>query len=212
MTLSNSYGAVFNAAVTTATSVVLDDTAANQIIRFADDLSTLTLSTATKGYHLELLGSHTQVTSTSPTTFYNTGHLILGNGAADTLSFTGGLVAAAEALTGAFAGLAAAFGATRTAVFEGALAAGRAAARGAAARAGSFAVARAGDLAGGLTAAFAPALAVTLAPALALPDLFTRDPKQAAQLSTARAKAEAALQKAEEDWLQASAAHEEAQG
>jgi ATP-binding cassette subfamily F protein 3 len=48
--------------------------------------------------------------------------------------------------------------------------------------------------------------------ALALPDLFTRDPKQAAQLSTARANAEAALQKAENDWLEASASFDEAQG
>ncbi|WP_322517337.1 ABC-F family ATP-binding cassette domain-containing protein [Rhodopseudomonas palustris] len=48
--------------------------------------------------------------------------------------------------------------------------------------------------------------------ALALPDLYTRDPKQAAQLSTARAKAEAALQKAEEQWLNASSAMDEAQG
>jgi ATP-binding cassette subfamily F protein 3 len=48
--------------------------------------------------------------------------------------------------------------------------------------------------------------------ALALPDLFTRDPKQAAQLSTARANAEAALQKAEDDWLQASASLDQAQG
>ncbi|MBB1090832.1 ABC-F family ATP-binding cassette domain-containing protein [Rhodopseudomonas palustris] len=42
--------------------------------------------------------------------------------------------------------------------------------------------------------------------ALALPDLFTRDPKQAAQLSTARANAQAALHKAEEQWLEASSA------
>ena len=48
--------------------------------------------------------------------------------------------------------------------------------------------------------------------ALALPDLFVRDPKQAAQLSTARANAEAALQKAEDDWLRASALQDEAQG
>ncbi|ABD07189.1 ABC transporter related [Rhodopseudomonas palustris HaA2] len=48
--------------------------------------------------------------------------------------------------------------------------------------------------------------------ALALPDLFTRDPKQAAQLSGARAKAEAALQKAEEQWLDASSAYDKAQG
>ena len=48
--------------------------------------------------------------------------------------------------------------------------------------------------------------------ALALPDLFTRDPKQAAQLGTARANAEAALRKAEDDWLQASAAFDDAQG
>jgi ATP-binding cassette, subfamily F, member 3 len=41
--------------------------------------------------------------------------------------------------------------------------------------------------------------------ALALPDLFTRDPKQAAQLGKARANAVSALQRAEEEWLEASA-------
>ena len=41
--------------------------------------------------------------------------------------------------------------------------------------------------------------------ALALPDLFTRDPKQAAQLAKARASAADALQRAEEEWLEASA-------
>jgi ATP-binding cassette, subfamily F, member 3 len=46
--------------------------------------------------------------------------------------------------------------------------------------------------------------------ALALPDLFTRDPKQAAQLSKARAGAADALQRAEEEWLEASSAFEEA--
>ena len=46
--------------------------------------------------------------------------------------------------------------------------------------------------------------------ALALPDLFTRDPKQAAQLSKARAGAESALRRAEEDWLAASAEFDEA--
>ncbi len=40
--------------------------------------------------------------------------------------------------------------------------------------------------------------------ALALPDLFTRDPKQAAQLSKARASAADALTKVEEEWLAAS--------
>jgi ATP-binding cassette, subfamily F, member 3 len=40
--------------------------------------------------------------------------------------------------------------------------------------------------------------------ALALPDLFTRDPKQAAQLSKARASAAGALTRAEEEWLAAS--------
>src|SRR5450631_1654309 len=48
--------------------------------------------------------------------------------------------------------------------------------------------------------------------ALALPDLFTRDPKQAAQLSTARAGAESALQRAEEEWLAASSQYDEATG
>ncbi len=40
--------------------------------------------------------------------------------------------------------------------------------------------------------------------ALALPDIFTRDPKQAAQLAKARAAATDALQQAEEAWLEAS--------
>src|SRR5665213_3537477 len=45
--------------------------------------------------------------------------------------------------------------------------------------------------------------------ALALPDLFKRDPKQAAQLSKARAGAATALLQAEEAWLAASSQHEE---
>jgi ATP-binding cassette, subfamily F, member 3 len=48
--------------------------------------------------------------------------------------------------------------------------------------------------------------------ALALPDLFTRDPKQAAQLAKARANAVSALQRAEEEWLEASAQYDQAAG
>jgi ATP-binding cassette subfamily F protein 3 len=48
--------------------------------------------------------------------------------------------------------------------------------------------------------------------ALALPDLFTRDPKQAAQLSKARAGAASALQRAEEEWLAVSSQYDEAAG
>ncbi|WP_438275206.1 ABC-F family ATP-binding cassette domain-containing protein [Nitrobacter sp.] len=48
--------------------------------------------------------------------------------------------------------------------------------------------------------------------ALALPDLFKRDPKQAAQLGKARASAASALQRAEEEWLEASASHQETAG
>jgi ATP-binding cassette subfamily F protein 3 len=48
--------------------------------------------------------------------------------------------------------------------------------------------------------------------ALALPDLFKRDPKQAAQLGKARASAANALQRAEERWLEASASYDEALG
>jgi ATP-binding cassette subfamily F protein 3 len=48
--------------------------------------------------------------------------------------------------------------------------------------------------------------------ALALPDLFQRDPKQAAQLSKARAGAASALQRAEEEWLAASSSYDEATG
>src|SRR3982074_2476376 len=45
--------------------------------------------------------------------------------------------------------------------------------------------------------------------ALALPDLFSRDPKQAAQLSKARAGAASALQRAEEEWLAASSQYDD---
>jgi ATP-binding cassette subfamily F protein 3 len=48
--------------------------------------------------------------------------------------------------------------------------------------------------------------------ALALPDLYKRDPKQAAQLTRARAGAASALQRAEEDWLAASSQYDEAAG
>ncbi|XUM21430.1 ABC-F family ATP-binding cassette domain-containing protein [Bradyrhizobium oligotrophicum S58] len=48
--------------------------------------------------------------------------------------------------------------------------------------------------------------------ALSLPDIFTRDPKQAAQLSKARANAADALVRAEEQWLEASTLHDEATG
>ncbi|MGJ4928281.1 ABC-F family ATP-binding cassette domain-containing protein [Bradyrhizobium sp. HKCCYLS2038] len=46
--------------------------------------------------------------------------------------------------------------------------------------------------------------------ALSLPDIFTRDPKQAAQLSKARANAAEALARAEEQWLEASTLYDEA--
>ncbi|MCK1385237.1 ABC-F family ATP-binding cassette domain-containing protein [Bradyrhizobium sp. 21] len=48
--------------------------------------------------------------------------------------------------------------------------------------------------------------------ALALPDIFTRDPRQAAQLSKARANAAGALARAEEQWLEASTQFDEAAG
>jgi ATP-binding cassette subfamily F protein 3 len=46
--------------------------------------------------------------------------------------------------------------------------------------------------------------------ALALPDLFKRDPKQATQLTRARASAADALQRAEDEWLEASSSYDEA--
>ena len=48
--------------------------------------------------------------------------------------------------------------------------------------------------------------------ALAMPGLFKKDPKQAAQLGKARSGAEAALQKAEDDWLSASSEYDRATG
>jgi hypothetical protein len=89
---------VFNAPVTTGTSVVLSDTVAGQTIRFADNLSTPVLTTTAHGYNLELLGTTTNVSAANTaTTFLNTGSLVLGNGAGDTLTFAGGLTATAPA-------------------------------------------------------------------------------------------------------------------
>ena len=48
--------------------------------------------------------------------------------------------------------------------------------------------------------------------ALALPDIYSRDPRQAAQLAQARANAAGALARAEEEWLEASAQVDEAAG
>ena len=48
--------------------------------------------------------------------------------------------------------------------------------------------------------------------ALAMPDMFKRDPKQAAQLTKARAGAASALLRAEEAWLAASSQYDEAAG
>ncbi len=48
--------------------------------------------------------------------------------------------------------------------------------------------------------------------ALALPDIFQRDPVKAAQLSKARSAAAAALERAEENWLNASSSLEAAEG
>lgn len=48
--------------------------------------------------------------------------------------------------------------------------------------------------------------------ALALPDLFKRDPKQAAQLGKARASAGIALQRAEEEWLEVNSQYDKAVG
>jgi ATP-binding cassette subfamily F protein 3 len=48
--------------------------------------------------------------------------------------------------------------------------------------------------------------------ALALPDIYKRDPKQAAQLTKARAAAASALQRAEDDWLAASEAQDQTAG
>ncbi len=48
--------------------------------------------------------------------------------------------------------------------------------------------------------------------ALALPDLFKREPKQAAQLTKARASAADALRRAEEQWLEASSSYDKTAG
>jgi hypothetical protein len=102
LTLTNSNGTTFSSAVTVDTAVVLTDTTDGQTIRFANNLSTPVLTTTANGYHLELLGTTTNVSAANTaTTFLNTGSLVLGNGAADTLTFAGGLTATAPAVISA---------------------------------------------------------------------------------------------------------------
>jgi hypothetical protein len=93
LTLTQSNGATFQAPVKADTAVVLSNTTAGQTIRFADNLSTASLTTTGNAYHLALVGDSTHVSGA--TTFLNTGSLTLGNAANDSLAFDGGLVATA---------------------------------------------------------------------------------------------------------------------
>jgi len=93
LTVTNSGGASFAGAVSTGTSVVLTDTTAGANITFTGALVTPTLTTAAQDYDLDLLGSGTIVTNA--TTFLHTGLLVLGDAAADVLTFTGGVTATA---------------------------------------------------------------------------------------------------------------------
>jgi hypothetical protein len=93
LTLVNSAGATFAAAVTANTSVVLTDTVAGNTIAFLGSLTTPTLTTTASGYNVELSGSSTNVTSA--TEFLNTGTLAIGKTATDKLVFAGGLKAVA---------------------------------------------------------------------------------------------------------------------
>jgi len=96
LTLTNSFGAAFNSAVTTGTSVVLSNTVSGKTVSFANDLTTPVLTTTANAYNVELLGSATNINGTSAaTTFLNTGSLVLGNADSDTLTFAGGLTATA---------------------------------------------------------------------------------------------------------------------
>ena len=85
--LTNSGGANF--AGITAGTLDLQDTNGSIVVN--GNLSLNTLTTATKGYSLSLLGSNNQIASA--VTFLNTGTLTLGDASADLLTFTGGLTA-----------------------------------------------------------------------------------------------------------------------
>ncbi|WP_310609199.1 hypothetical protein [Limnohabitans sp.] len=91
LTLTQSNGATFSGPVATGTSVVLTSTADGQVIRFAGNLTTPTLTTTNRAYALEILGTTTTITNA--TNFLNTGALTLGDAVGDTLNFTGGLTA-----------------------------------------------------------------------------------------------------------------------
>jgi hypothetical protein len=81
--------ATFSGSVATGTSVVLTNTTGNANITFNGASTTPTLTTAAQGYDLDILGGGTAVTNN--VSFANTGTLALGDAAADTLTFTGGL-------------------------------------------------------------------------------------------------------------------------
>ena len=92
LTIADSGGVTFDAAVTTNTAVVLTDTADNADIIFAGNLSTATLTVAAEAFNVEI---NEDATITNAVTFSNTGLLVLGDGTDDILTFNGGLVATA---------------------------------------------------------------------------------------------------------------------
>jgi hypothetical protein len=92
LTIQDSGGVTFDAAVTTNTAVVLTDTADGADIIFAGNLSTATLTVAAEAFNVEI---NEDANITNAVTFSNTGLLVLGDGTDDILTFNGGLVATA---------------------------------------------------------------------------------------------------------------------
>jgi hypothetical protein len=95
LTITNSGGTTFGGAVGSSgspiTSLVL--TATTGTIEFSNNLYATAITNTAGSFALKLYGSTTSITNA--TTFGTSGALFLGNGAADTLTFAGGLTATA---------------------------------------------------------------------------------------------------------------------
>ncbi|MBT7265133.1 MAG: hypothetical protein HN831_06665, partial [Waddliaceae bacterium] len=89
LTITNSNGTTFSGSVEAAT-IEITDTEDGETILFQDDVTiTAGLTTTDNAYNMSFIGDTTTIQG--PTTFYNTGTLILGDSPSDIIILTGGV-------------------------------------------------------------------------------------------------------------------------
>lgn len=91
LNIINSGGVTFQNQVGNSSAVALSitNTTAGQNISFLNDANLSSLTTAAQGYGVSITGSMNTISSA--VTFNNTGGIVLGNAAADSVTFTGGV-------------------------------------------------------------------------------------------------------------------------